>query len=163
NFARSNTVAGPRALGGLGLSQMPEKSGLPSAVRGIAEDFEGLCAETMVASATNSDTTRRIITILPFLPFLPVLPFQPSPLLTQSFHHCKHPTAVRERDRVARAVERSVLRAESLHDHLVAGLHGRLADAAPLQHTWRRARESPVRDGPIGIFHVHIEPDVRIG
>src|SRR5215831_5814297 len=40
NFARSNTVAGPRALGGLGLSQMPEKSGLPSAVRGIADGFE---------------------------------------------------------------------------------------------------------------------------
>src|SRR5262245_36013642 len=142
---------------------MPEKSGLPSAVRGTAVDavdFGGLCAETTVASATNSNTTVRFITFLPFLPFLPALP---SPLLTKSFHRRKHAAAVRERHCIAGAVRRSILRTESLYDDLVARLHRRAADAPALQYAGRRAGESPVRDGPVRVFHVHVEPDVRIG
>src|SRR6185369_2771172 len=68
NFVRSKTVAGPRADGGFGLSHMPEKSGLPSAVRGMAlVDFVACCARaTQDIKTSNNGITRFIKTPLVF-------------------------------------------------------------------------------------------------
>src|SRR5689334_17699445 len=113
-----------------GLSHMPEKSGFPAGVRGIAvADFARPCAEITDTINATANSVKRFI--------------KPLRLRLQTFHRREHATAVGERHRVARSVERSVFRAVALHDDLVAGLHCTPADAATLQHAWRSARESP--------------------
>src|SRR5436190_22873817 len=45
-----------------GLSHIPEKSGLPSGVRGIAvDDFDGACAETIEAIIATANIVKRFI------------------------------------------------------------------------------------------------------
>src|SRR5689334_10525452 len=83
-------------------------------------------------------------------------------LRREPFHRGEHTSSIRKRDRVARSVERSVFRAEALDDDLVARFECGAAHAAALEHTWRAARESPVRDGAVGILHVDVEPDMRV-
>src|SRR5580765_6363382 len=183
-----------------GLSHIPEKSGLPSGVRGI-EDFAGPWAETTATNTIESKSTSRFIADLavslipiyfsnargapPHAPLTlssslrellaagalraphPAHPALSAPpaflrLRLQSFHRREHTPAIRERHRVAGSVERPVLRAKALDDDLIAGLHRRAADAAPLQHAGRAAGEAPVRYGAVRILDVHVEPDVRI-
>src|SRR6185503_8570923 len=134
-------------------TQMPERSGLPAAVRGAARSgFDGCAASGAVTAATAAAAKKsnppRVLTSAP-----------PG----AGRRTARQLLAVGERDPAHRAQCRVIARRPALDGHRRSGHQCLVAPPAlPHQHVRRIALETPARDGAGGVLHVDRKMKMRV-
>ena len=159
NLLRSNVVADDRPRSSpcryVGHWYVPVKSGLPSAVRGMAG--APFCAEVATPNAHTTVSASSVSCVAPPDRLIALLP---------AFVSCEPAVSTfRPSGNVTRppgGVVRAVFGAKAFDDDRFTELQLILDDASPHQLPGRAARKPPGRHAAVGVLHVEVEPDVRV-